>query len=517
MGLGVITALGAANFAAYIGQASPPFPCRLAHVTVIAGYAAVALAVSVRVIFRAPWVLASIFAAASAVAVVGGEAALGWLRQLSPDAEVIWVGGSRPDAVLGEMNPPYSKVKTLHPVNPRGYFEPHVPLLWQLDVHDAGSEAVLEVQSESAPRLRVAIRRADDPTAYNIQLRKPGLEVGAGEAYSLRFRARADAPRRISLGLSMAHAPWEGLGFFREVEIGTGWQEFQFPVEPTRGDANAQLHFDLGAGKASVELEQVVLQKTATGALVEPPKPPTRYAVSYDFNGLGCRGPDYPIPAEAGRQRILALGDSYTMGVGVHQRDTFAGKLEQSLNAGGGAFDVINCGVSGYATREARLFYERTTAVYQPDVVLLAMVDNDDISWPDELRLGYVHFPTKFERLFLSASHVQRRRIQRRHVFDYSSSMKELLDLATAARDRNARLAVVTFRADNGPAWDLLSDALTATLGGTDVPVLDLGPSLFREHSVDELNVHDGHPNEIAHGIAAAEIERFLRGNGLIR
>jgi hypothetical protein len=49
-------------------------------------------------------------------------------------------------------------------------------------------------------------------------------------------------------------------------------------------------------------------------------------------------------------------------------------------------------------------------------------------------------------------------------------------------------------------------------LKDTDIPVLSLGEALFAKHTMKQLMVHesDGHPNEIAHGIAAKEIMDLL-------
>jgi hypothetical protein len=72
---------------------------------------------------------------------------------------------------------------------------------------------------------------------------------------------------------------------------------------------------------------------------------------------------------------------------------------------------------------------------------------------------------------------------------------------------------------NNHEPWGKLAEAVTEGLRGTGVPVLNLKDALLRDgRNVDELQVHaiDGHPNEIAHRIAAEEIERFLRTENLL-
>jgi hypothetical protein len=78
---------------------------------------------------------------------------------------------------------------------------------------------------------------------------------------------------------------------------------------------------------------------------------------------------------------------------------------------------------------------------------------------------------------------------------------------------------VVIFRGDDFPAWEKLVAEVTAGLEGTDIPVLDLGPALLGPGAPREgFRVHelDPHYNEVAHHLAAEEIERFLRSEQLV-
>jgi hypothetical protein len=141
---------------------------------------------------------------------------------------------------------------------------------WTLALHHPGSEARLETSPDRPDLLSVAIVRAEDPTAFNIQLNEPGIGVKAGESYRLAFRARANGPRPILYGISMAHAPWLGLGFYREAALTTDWKEFSEVFSLASNDDNARLHFDLGASPESVQFESVTLRHEPSGALVGP-------------------------------------------------------------------------------------------------------------------------------------------------------------------------------------------------------------------------------------------------------
>jgi len=98
-------------------------------------------------------------------------------------------------------------------------------------------------------------------------------------------------------------------------------------------------------------------------------------------NSLGLRD-DVEYGAKApGTIRILVLGDSFAMGVGVEARETFTKLVAERLNAGasGMRFDTINSGVPSYSTREETLYLEEQGLQLQPDIVLLALYVGNDI------------------------------------------------------------------------------------------------------------------------------------------
>lgn len=293
-------------------------------------------------------------------------------------------------------------------------------------------------------------------------------------------------------------------------------------------DASARVYFDAGDNPASVEIEHPVLRQMPSGIAVKPtaatPAAQVEYSSTLQFNAYGCRSDDYPVPRPANHRRILALGGGETLGVGVPGWRTFAARLERSLNparedVARERYDVINCGVKGYATRQERQFYELIGSRYEPSVVLLTMTESDNMSARDRERLGYVHQVNKYEHLLLT-SHLFRlgRHEWRSPAADYSSSLDEVVKLAEACRARGARLAVVAFRTSPfTPAWSTLVKAVTTKLDGADIPFLDLGPALLKDHTPADLKVHrlDLSPNEDAHAIAATEIDAFLKRNKL--
>jgi GDSL-like lipase/acylhydrolase family protein len=310
------------------------------------------------------------------------------------------------------------------------------------------------------------------------------------------------------------------------------WRRFQLDFTATADDENARLHFDAGNSDIPVELSFVILRSRPGGTPIAPSRSHGQYYVRYQFNSLGCRGRDYEIPRPAGTGRILLLGDSFTQGIGVHQADTFASQLERLLNEKNraptsfGSYEVVNCGVSGFGTREERLFYEEVGERYQPQVVLLVMMTNDDMSFLEEIEKGYaLRHPGRLESLSYVWRQIQEYR-HRRPFPDYRGCVRELSWLRKSVRDHGARLGVIIFRSnrdyggdETAEMWDELTNSVTAALRGTDVPLLDLGPALVARHPGEDLLVHDidGHPNDVAHHTAAQVIFEFLLNQGLLR
>jgi hypothetical protein len=209
------------------------------------------------------------------------------------------------------------------------------------------------------------------------------------------------------------------------------------------------------------------------------------------------------------------------MGVGVHARDVFTERLEQLLNdarsPGSPTYEVINCGVSGYSTEDALILYERHAARYNPDLVLLTMVWNDDRSYRDEVRLGFRE--RKRHRLFKTWRLLDKALADMRvRHHDYSNAMRALQGLRNAAEARGSRLAVIIGRNNPRGEWDALIDAVYRSVDTLALPVLDVWGRLRTEpwREITVVPGSDGHPNERAHAIIAGEIARFLDEKGLL-
>jgi len=116
----------------------------------------------------------------------------------------------------------------------------------------------------SAVRIRV---RTTSETGWHVQLIQSGLALEAGRTYTLRFLARADAPRTVSVHAMQAHQPWRGF-WGSEVRLSTEWRPFRFLFTPKEGDENSRIGFTgLALARGTCEFAEVSLRPGGVLAL----------------------------------------------------------------------------------------------------------------------------------------------------------------------------------------------------------------------------------------------------------
>lgn len=99
--------------------------------------------------------------------------------------------------------------------------------------------------------------------------------------------------------------------------------------------------------------------------------PEGEFDVRIRTNSYGLRGSDPVIPKPPGTLRLLLLGDSFTFGFPVKDEEAFARLAQALLQAQGHPVEVINGGVSGYATTLHYLSLRDQYLAFEPDIVLL--------------------------------------------------------------------------------------------------------------------------------------------------
>jgi hypothetical protein len=101
-------------------------------------------------------------------------------------------------------------------------------------------------------------------------------------------------------------------------------------------------------------------------------------------NSAGLRDREHAIAKPADTVRIALLGDSYCEAFQVPMEQTFWWLLQQQLEAcdqfKGKHVEIINFGVSGYGTAQEFITLRQKVWQYSPDMVILLMTTNNDIS-----------------------------------------------------------------------------------------------------------------------------------------
>lgn len=140
---------------------------------------------------------------------------------------------------------------------------------WTVEQHEGASLGVRlvrnlppAVQAEQPWARAVRLDVYSPGTAgWHLQFNQPGLALREESAYTVSFWARANAARTLSANVTMAHEPWQSLGFAARPELTDQWQLFTYVFRPTQDDANARLGFsDFGPEDARVWLAGISLR-----------------------------------------------------------------------------------------------------------------------------------------------------------------------------------------------------------------------------------------------------------------
>ena len=106
------------------------------------------------------------------------------------------------------------------------------------------------------------------------------------------------------------------------------------------------------------------------------------YRTPVRITGQGLRDDrEYHGPSEDAL-RIVMLGDSFVMGVGVELEETLTEQLERTLGerVSDREVEIVNMGVAGYSTRQELAALESRGVGYAPDLVVLGFFVGNDFS-----------------------------------------------------------------------------------------------------------------------------------------
>lgn len=101
---------------------------------------------------------------------------------------------------------------------------------------------------------------------------------------------------------------------------------------------------------------------------------PGRWKFIYKINEYHYRGKLIPISNVYDKKNIIILGDSYSFGHGVNDRDEYSAVIANKLKYN---YNIINLSTGGWGlTQQIRRYYE-FGQLYFPKIVLLQFCDND--------------------------------------------------------------------------------------------------------------------------------------------
>lgn len=107
---------------------------------------------------------------------------------------------------------------------------------------------------------------------------------------------------------------------------------------------------------------------------------------NFSTNAQGLRGTEsYSASVPEGRYRILCLGDSFTMGFGVGDAETYPARM-QALRP---AVQAVNMGQGGYGVDQMYLWYRRDGVKLQSNLLLLAVIAEDFYRMESSSFIGY--------------------------------------------------------------------------------------------------------------------------------
>jgi len=97
------------------------------------------------------------------------------------------------------------------------------------------------------------------------------------------------------------------------------------------------------------------------------------------LNSFGYRDIEHTVAKPLGVKRVAVMGDSHSEGLQVPLQDTYARRLEESLNdsahktADKTNYEVLNFACSGYSTAQEYVQFSQEVVPYKPDVTVILM------------------------------------------------------------------------------------------------------------------------------------------------
>jgi hypothetical protein len=129
--------------------------------------------------------------------------------------------------------------------------------------------------------------------------------------------------------------------------------------------------------------DEAIAFKRRPGSIIRGTSESGEYTFEYAHNSLGFRDTEHSLAKPAHTARVVALGNSFTYGIGADFADTFLSQVEGRLNERAGQHarvEIIKLGLPRHFPLLERLTLERYGLSFAPDVVLVAVTPSDVIN-----------------------------------------------------------------------------------------------------------------------------------------
>jgi len=249
--------------------------------------------------------------------------------------------------------------------------------------------------------------------------------------------------------------------------------------------------------------------------------PPSIVSINHD----GFRDRDFSLEKSEHTFRIIALGDSFTIGEAINISMTYPKVLEKKLNENKKDFnyEVLNFGVGAYSTYQEIELLKQKGLKYHPDIVLVGYLPNDieNITRVSELKqvlvweykqknITFTIWDYKIHEEAFTLLHNEMQNMSFEEAF---AIVKQPLDeLYNISKENNLSVMIVYFPAEEFLYGKEQLDALKNISAERNWCFLDLTPIYEQKNLLKEVVSYplDRHPNAYAYSIIADEIYKRI-------
>ena len=262
--------------------------------------------------------------------------------------------------------------------------------------------------------------------------------------------------------------------------------------------------------------------------------------VEYRHNRSGFRDGEHERRKPAGVFRLVALGDSFTYGIGANAEQTYLAQLARKLNQSasrGVETEAINLGMPRYFPAAEKLALEYEGLAYAPDLVLVGILPNDVV----DTRIGLAAIQVSERGNLISAqardmgaavewaylhSHLVRALLARAvrqsneqetpTDADWAAMQADLEAMAALATRHGARFAVIGIPQSDYRRDDELDSRLTAWSARRGLVYISTWPAMRAADGGAPLYHDEGHCTPAGYAVIAQAVFDGLVAHGLV-